>query len=83
MVTKFINIGKGMYRLTVRSKAKRDRLAKIPGVQVKGTRVIFPEWLVVNIRRIIDPPQKKKVTPAKQTDLFQTIQDKTEATKNS
>lgn len=66
-----INIGKGIYRLTVRSKAKRDRLAKIPGVQIKGTRVIFPEWLAVNIERIVDPPPKKKDIPAKQTDLFQ------------
>ncbi|MFC1508262.1 hypothetical protein ACFL60_01075 [Candidatus Omnitrophota bacterium] len=78
MGTNFINIGKGMYRITVRSKAKRDRLARIPGVQVKGTRVIFPEWLVVNIKRIIDPPQKKMETPVKQTDLFQTIQESIE-----
>ena len=74
----FINIGKGMYRLTVRSKIKRDRLAKIPGVQVKGTRAIFPEWLVMHIKQIIDPPQKKKDTHAKQTNLFQTSQENTE-----
>ena len=78
MGTDFINIGKGMYRIIVRSKAKRDRLARIPGVQVKGTRVIFPEWLVVNIKRIVDPPPQKRDIPAKQTDLFQASQENTE-----
>ncbi|MFC1607975.1 hypothetical protein ACFL47_08395 [Candidatus Latescibacterota bacterium] len=67
---KFVNIGKGMYRATVRSKAKRERLAKIPEVQVKGTRVIFPRWLVVNIRQILYPLPKKKETTLEQTNLF-------------
>jgi len=66
----FIKIGKGMCRVTVRSKAKRSRLARIPGVQVSGMRVIFPEWISGNIRRIIDPPIKKKVLKPEQTELF-------------
>ena len=68
---KFVNIGKGMYRATVRSKAKRERLAKIPEVQVKGTRVIFPKWLVVNIKQILYPLPKKKEAAMEQTNLFQ------------
>lgn len=66
----FIKIGKGMCRVIVRSKAKRSRLAKIPGVQVSGTRVIFPEWVTGNIRRILHPPKKKKTLKPEQTELF-------------
>jgi len=66
----FVKIGKGMYRVTVRSKAIRNRLARIPGVQVEGTRVIFPEWVSGNIRRILSPPAKKSDRDAEQTDLF-------------
>ena len=68
--TEYIKIGKGMCRVTVRSKAKRTRLARIPGVQVKGFRVIFPEWVAGSIMRIIHPPEKKKVPEPVQIDLF-------------
>ena len=66
----FIKIGKGMYRVIVRSKAKRSRLARIPGVQVSGMRVIFPEWISGNIRRILHPPKKIKALKPEQTELF-------------
>ena len=59
-----------MYRITVRSKAKRERLARIPDVQIDGLRVIFPEWLLGNIRRIVDPPRRKKQDTPEQMDLF-------------
>ena len=36
-------IGKHLLRVTVKSAAKRKRYAAIPGVQVEGDRVIFPE----------------------------------------
>ena len=68
--SEFIKIGKGMYRVTVRSKAKRDRLERIPVVQVKGTRVIFPEWVAGSIRRILYPPAKKTEPKAEQTELL-------------
>ena len=42
---KAVPIGKGMYRIIVRSKEKRKRLSKIPEVIVESNRVIFPEWL--------------------------------------
>ncbi len=66
----FIKIGKGMCRVIVRSKAKRSRLARIPGVQVSGTRVIFPEWISGNIRRILYPPKKINALKPEQTELF-------------
>ena len=66
----FVKIGKGMYRVTVRSKTIRSRLARISGVQVEGTRVIFPEWVSGNIRRILTPSTKKSGHEAEQTDLF-------------
>lgn len=59
-----------MYRIIVRSKAKRDRLAKIPEVQIDGTRVIFPEWLTGNIRLILNPKTHRKIEPPEQTELF-------------
>jgi hypothetical protein len=66
----FIDIGKGMFRAIVRSKAKRDRLARIPGVQISGSRVIFPAWAAAGIRRILFPPEKRKTAPAEQLKLF-------------
>ena len=63
-------IGKGMYRITVRSKEKRERLSKIPYVHVEGNRVIFPEWLSGNIKIILSPPAKKKNPEKIQTSLF-------------
>ena len=66
----FTDIGKGMYRIIIRSKLKRNRLAKIPGVKVEGIRVIFPEWIAPNIKRILDPPGKKKKPKAEQMELF-------------
>jgi len=66
---KQISIGKGMCRIIVRSKTKRERLARIPEVRVEGTRVIFPEWLSGNIRLIVNPRTKKRDKP-EQIDLF-------------
>jgi len=67
---KTIFIGKSMYRITVRSKAKREKLAKIPEVQVDGVRVVFPEWLKRSIELIVTPKAKKKKTKAEQIELF-------------
>ena len=58
-----------MCRIIVRSKTKRERLARIPEVRVEGTRVIFPEWLSGNIRLIVNPRTKKRDKP-EQIDLF-------------
>ena len=62
-------IGKGMCRIIVRSKAKREKLARIPDVRVEGTRVFFPEWLRRNIELIIEPKARKK-PKAEQIELF-------------
>ena len=65
-----IFIGKGMYRIIVRSKEKREKLARIPEVRVEGTRVIFPEWLSGNIRMILNPKMKRRKQTAEQMKLF-------------
>ncbi|MFC1692014.1 hypothetical protein ACFL1R_00745 [Candidatus Latescibacterota bacterium] len=65
-----VSIGKGMYRITVRSKIVRNRLSRIPEVRIDGNRVIFPEWLTGNIRLIVHPPMKKKEPKPAQTELF-------------
>ena len=63
-------IGKGMYRISVRSKAKRERLAKFPEVQTDGIRVIFPEWLMPHVERILKPSARSKTKQPDQTTLF-------------
>ena len=67
---KIVSIGKGMNRITVRSKDKKARLAKIPEVFVEGDRVIFPEWMIGNIKMIIEPVQKKKKPKLVQSTLL-------------
>ena len=59
-----------MCRITVRSKAKREKLAKVPEIRVEGTRVIFPEWLIGNVRLILDPKMKRRKRVAVQMELF-------------
>ena len=65
-----VPIGKGMFRIIVRSKAKRERLALIPEVQIDGVRVIFPRWLYGSIRLLVDPRPKRKTKAPEQTNLF-------------
>ncbi len=65
-----VQIGKGMCRIIVKSRTKRERLEKIPEVTVDGARVIFPEWMAGNISRIIHPVRKKKSVKTEQTGLF-------------
>jgi hypothetical protein len=68
---KAVPIGKGFYRIIVRSKARRERLALLPEVQVEGARVIFPEWLYGSIRQLVNPRRKRKELVPRQTDLFE------------
>ena len=67
-----VPIGKGMYRIIVRSKMKRDRLALVPEVLIEGSRVIFPEWLMGSIRRLVKPAVKRARKKPVQTSLFET-----------
>jgi len=67
---KVIAIGKGLCRTTVRSKAKRERLARISEVEIFGNRVIFPERLIRSISAILDSTKKKKQPEHDQTELF-------------
>jgi len=65
-----VNIGKGMYRIVVRSKEKRERLSRIPGVYFDGNRVIFPEKLTGSIELILRPAVKRKKRKPIQTSLL-------------
>lgn len=65
-----VPIGKGLFRITVRSKAKREKLEAISDVVVEGMRVIYPEWLHDHIARILTTSPRKKKTPPDQTSLF-------------
>ncbi|MHB9028434.1 MAG: hypothetical protein ACYC9O_06675 [Candidatus Latescibacterota bacterium] len=65
-----VPIGKGLYRIIVRSRAKRERLALIPEVQIEGIRVIFPEWMYGSIKRLIQVQPKRKSSLPEQTDIF-------------
>ena len=65
-----VSIGRGLFRITVRSKEKRDRLAKVPGVQVEGARVVFPEQLLAQVKSIVEPPSRPRSSKLEQTDLF-------------
>ena len=68
---KAVPIGKGMFRITVRSRVKRERFALIPEVVVKGERVFFPAWLYGSMKRLVDPGPKQKRSPLpEQTNLF-------------
>jgi hypothetical protein len=67
---KIVSIGKGMSRITVRSKDKKARLARISEVIVEGNRVIFPDWMIGNIKMIIEPAQKKKQPKMVQSTLL-------------
>ena len=67
---KFVAIGKGMYRVTVRSRAKRERLERIPEVQIDGMRVVFPEWMAGNIQRLLVPSPRKSTPAGEQIDIF-------------
>lgn len=66
-----VPIGRGLYRAIVRSKAKRERLALIPEVQIEGFRVIFPEWMLGNIRLLVEPRSRSKSAEPAQSDLFE------------
>ena len=67
---KVVSIGKGMKRVIVRSKEKRARLSKISDVIVEGNRVIFPEWLLGNIKMILEPSIKRKEPNIEQGKLL-------------
>ena len=65
-----VHIGKGMYRIVVRSKEKRERLSRIPGVHIDGNRAIFPEKLIGSIELILRPAIKRKSRKPIQTSLL-------------
>ena len=65
-----VPIGKGMYRIIIKSKAKREKLASIPEIMIDGNRIIFPEWLLKNLKKILEPKKRKQKIKPNQTELF-------------
>jgi len=67
-------IGKGFYRLKVRSKILRQNLTVMPDIQVIGDRIIFPAWMRENVKRQILQPQRRRTRPdAQQLKLLMEI----------
>jgi hypothetical protein len=65
-----VPIGRGLARLNVRSKAKRARLATVPGVRIESDgRVIMPEWMGASIAMMART--KKRAKRAKQTEIWE------------
>lgn len=46
-------IGKSLWRVVVASQKTRDLLARIPGVRIYETRVIFPLAVYAEVKRVI------------------------------
>jgi len=55
-----ISIGKGMFRVTVRSPKKRMKLAGVPGVTVSENRVIFGEEMRGPVMDYLGRKHRKK-----------------------
>jgi len=68
-----VYVGRGTFRVTVRAKRMRERLASIDGVRIEGERVYYPGWLDGSVRRIIEGPRRpwRRIAPvaAAQTAL--------------
>lgn len=74
---RIVPIGPGLYRLTVRSKGRRDLYARLPGVRVEdgdaeylGYRIIFSEALKPFIAGTLKRRPRREDDEAKQIDLF-------------
>ena len=55
-----VDIGKGMKRVRVRSKARREKAARVHEVIVDGDRVIFPASLFGAVMAALGHGQKGK-----------------------
>jgi hypothetical protein len=55
-----VAIGKGLWRVKVRSRKKREVLARIPDLQIDGERVIFPEWMYGAIKASLVRTSRKR-----------------------
>ena len=70
MGCEYVDIGKGMCRVKVRSKTKRARIGKVRGVRIAGERVIFPRWMTASIERMIRPERRQRPRPPEQLKMF-------------
>lgn len=71
-----VNIGRGMCRTTVRSKAKREQLAMVAGIKVEENRVIFPSWMRRSVERVVSGARRKRQAKPEQINLVDVIEGK-------
>jgi hypothetical protein len=64
-----VSIGKGLWRVNVRSRKKRERLSRTPGVQIEGDRVIFPEELYGALKYALTRESRKRKQKPEQTRM--------------
>ncbi len=72
METDFVPVGKGMWRVTIKSRALRDRFVDQPGFRVSGDSVYFHETLLGAMKKMLgeEPRPRRHETPARQMELF-------------
>lgn len=61
-------IGKGLMRARVRSRTKREKLARVHEIRIEGDRVIFPVSLFAAVMGAVSG-QKKRGKAGKAVDI--------------
>jgi hypothetical protein len=64
-----VNIGRGMYRTTIKSKRLMHKLERFPRIQIIGTAVYFSGELLKYVESI-DKKKSKVIEKSKQGELF-------------
>lgn len=83
--SEIVGIGKGLCRLTVKSRKQRDLYARIPGVWIDdrdaeylGYRVIFPERMRGMIESTLQKGQRKPEKPPQPVQMGLSLMAKQE-----
>lgn len=69
-MTEAVAIGKGLYRVTVRSRVKREKLAAIPGVRVEDDRLIVGEELRGPVLNFLGRRRQKREPAPQQMEIW-------------
>ena len=83
--SEIVGIGKGLCRLTVKTRKQRDFYARIPGVRIDdrdaeylGYRVIFPERMRGLIESTLQKGQRKPEKPPQPVQMGLSLPEKKE-----
>lgn len=84
--SEIVSIGKGLCRLTVRTRKQRDLYARIPGVRIDdrdaeflGYRAIFPERMRGLIESTLKNSQRKPEPPPQPVQMGLSLPEKRES----